>query len=72
MEPHGLRRLAADTMARAGVDVGTAAAITGHDPKTMLEFYRTAPATDMALAVQMARLRIRPQGKVIRLRDGEE
>lgn len=70
--PHGLRRLAVDEMARAGVDVGTAAAITGHTPVTMLRFYRKATATDMALAVQMARLGYAPEGRVIRLRGGEE
>ena len=40
--PHGLRRLAVSTMIRGGVDLPTAASITGHDVKTMLKFYSEA------------------------------
>jgi integrase len=70
--PHGLRRLAVDEMQRAGVDVGTAAAVTGHTAVTMLRFYRQPTATDKALAVKMARLGYAPEGKVIAMRKGGE
>lgn len=71
--PHGLRRLAVDEMQRAGVDIGTAAAVTGHTPVTMLRFYRQASAEDKAAAVKRARLGYAPEGKVISIvRGGEE
>ena len=38
--PHGLRRLAVDRMARSGVEVATAASLTGHNPIVMLNDYR--------------------------------
>lgn len=70
--PHGLRRLAVDEMARARVDIGTAAAITGHTPVTMLRFYRQSTAADMAMAVQLAKLGYAPEGKVIPMKKGKE
>jgi integrase len=54
--PHGLRRFAVDEMCRAGVDVGTAAAITGHSVQIMLAYYRQANLADMEAAVAAARL----------------
>ena len=54
--PHGLRRLAVDELLRAGVDPGTAAAITGHSPTTMLRYYRRATDDDIDRAVSRARL----------------
>jgi len=53
---HGLRRLAVDTMARAGVDVATAASITGHSEVTMLRYYRKITMEDQRRALAMAGL----------------
>ena len=49
--PHGLRRLAVDTMRRGGVDVATAAKITGHSVTTMLTKYATVDDDDRVRAV---------------------
>ncbi len=48
--PHGLRRAAVDNLLRAGVDVGTAAALLGHSPAVMLKHYRRASEADVANA----------------------
>lgn len=48
--PHGLRRLAADTFARSGVDVATAARWLGHSPQVMLQVYREVTRDDLASA----------------------
>jgi integrase len=53
---HGLRRLAVDAMMRAGVDVATAAAVTGHSPAVMLTHYRQVTADDRLEAVSAAQL----------------
>ncbi len=63
--PHGLRRAAVDALLRAGVDVGTAAALLGHSPKVMLEHYRKATIDDRRRAVTAARLGTLPAGTVI-------
>jgi integrase/recombinase XerC len=63
--PHGLRRLACDTLYRAGVDVGTAAAVLGHSPQVALRYYRRASDADMREAVARARLGVLPAGDVI-------
>jgi integrase len=47
---HALRRLAVDIMARRGIDIATAAAITGHTPTVMLEHYRRVSAADLRRA----------------------
>lgn len=44
--PHGLRRRAVRDMIAAGVDVTTAASITGHSVRTMLLHYTEAQAAD--------------------------
>jgi integrase len=62
---HGLRRLAVDTLLRAGVDVGTAASITGHSPQVMLVHYRQVTADDRRTAVAQARLGALPSGAVV-------
>ena len=63
--PHGLRRLAVDTMISSGVEISTAAAITGHSPEVMLRHYRTVSETDKKKAMLMAGLGEVPQAKVI-------
>ena len=68
--PHGLRRAAVDLMATAGVDIGTACAITGHSPRVMLEHYRSATRADRRRAVSAAALGALPEGKVIPFRRG--
>ena len=60
--PHGLRRMAVDRMARAGVEPAVAASITGHDPVVMLKHYRVVTDDDLRHAAQLADL-----GRVIRL-----
>ena len=57
-------------MARAGVDVGTAAAITGHSPEVMLKHYRTVSEADRRAAVEKAGLGVIPAGEVVALRVG--
>ena len=64
---HGLRRLAVDTLARAGVDVGTAAALLGHSPATMLRYYRQVGLAERRSAV--AHLGHLPRGEVIELQE---
>jgi len=65
---HGLRRAAVDAFLRAGVDVGTAAAILGHSPKVMLEHYRQASRADCRDAIRRAGLGRTPSGKVVNIR----
>lgn len=52
--PHGLRRLAVDRMARAGVEVATAASLTGHSPLVMLNDYRQVRPADLREAALRA------------------
>jgi integrase len=54
--PHGLRRLAVDRMARAGVEPAVAASITGHGPDVMLKHYRVVTDDDLRIAAQRADL----------------
>ena len=54
--PHGLRRMAVDRMARAGVEPSVAASITGHDPNVMLKHYRAVSDDDLRLVAQQADL----------------
>ena len=65
--PHGLRRLAVDTMIRSGVEVSAAAAITGHSPEVMLRFYRQVTQADKKAALVKAGLgRVKRQkGQVV-------
>jgi len=59
---HGLRRAAVDALARAGVDIGTAADLIGHSPEVMLKAYRQVSDADRrAAAKKLASAR----GKVI-------
>lgn len=53
---HGLRRLAVDQMLRSGVEIGTAATITGHSAAVMLAHYRQVTSDDQAAAVAQAQL----------------
>ncbi len=53
---HALRRLAVDRLARAGVDVATAAALLGHSPTVMLQRYRQVSDADRRHAMATARL----------------
>jgi integrase len=64
---HGIRRLAADTMARAGVEVATAANILGHSITMMLNVYRQVTDDDRALAVRRAGLGDLTAGNVVSL-----
>lgn len=57
---HALRRLAVDAMARAGVDVATAAALTGHTPAVMLTHYRQVTESDLRAAAARAELGAAP------------
>ncbi|MCB9793187.1 MAG: site-specific integrase [Alphaproteobacteria bacterium] len=54
--PHGLRRMVVDQMIRAGVDVATAASLTGHSVEVMLRHYRTVSEADRREAVTRAGL----------------
>lgn len=65
---HGFRRAAVDQLLRAGVDIGTAAALLGHSPQVMLQHYRQATADDLVQAVQRARLGVLPAGDVVEFR----
>lgn len=53
---YGLRRSAVDRLARAHVDVATAAAILGHSPTVMLRVYRTVRDDERVEAAQRAQL----------------
>lgn len=64
--PHGLRRLVVDRMARGGVDVGTAASLTGHSVEVVLRYYRQVSDEDRRRAVVAAGLGHLPsRGEVI-------
>ncbi len=54
--PHGLRRMVVNRMLRAGVDVKTAASLTGHSVEVMLRFYREVTDDDRREAVALAGL----------------
>ncbi|MCB9765240.1 MAG: tyrosine-type recombinase/integrase [Alphaproteobacteria bacterium] len=54
--PHGLRRMVVDRMARRGVDIATAASLTGHSPEVMLRHYRKVTQRDREEAVIKAGL----------------
>ncbi len=62
---HGLRRLAVDRLAPAGIDIGTAAAILGHKPEIMLAKYRQVGLDERRRAV--AALDRLPRGEVVSL-----
>lgn len=68
--PHGLRRLAVDELQRAGVDVGTAAALLGHSPEVMLTKYRQPTAQDKLRGLEKARLGEAPAGEVREFKPG--
>lgn len=70
--PYGLRRAAVDAMARAGVDIGTAAAITGHSPEVMLRHYRGVSESDKRRGIEKARLGVIPAGEVVQLHTRSE
>ena len=61
----GLRRLAVDTCARAGVDPATAAALLGQSPVVMLQMYRQVSEEDKRRAVAKARLGHFSEGNVV-------
>ncbi|MCB9796075.1 MAG: tyrosine-type recombinase/integrase [Alphaproteobacteria bacterium] len=54
--PHGLRRMVVDRLARSGVDIATAASLTGHSPEVMLRHYRKVSEADRVAAVERAQL----------------
>ncbi|MCB9762265.1 MAG: tyrosine-type recombinase/integrase [Alphaproteobacteria bacterium] len=62
--PHGLRRMVVDQMIRSGVDVSTAASLTGHSVEVMLRHYRKVSEADRVEAVAKAGLGVLG-GKVI-------
>ncbi|MEO0605487.1 MAG: site-specific integrase, partial [Myxococcota bacterium] len=66
---HGLRRLAVDTLARSGVDVGTAAAMLGHSPAVMLQAYRQVTLEDLGAAAR-ALSATTPRGQVVAFPSG--
>lgn len=69
---HALRRAVVDRLARAGVDVATAADLLGHTPETMLSAYRQVSDEDRRRAVARARLGTLPVGQVIEADFGGE
>ena len=54
--PYGLRRMVVGQMIRSGVDVASAAAVTGHSVKVMLKHYHKVQLDDLARAVARADL----------------
>ncbi len=69
---YGLRRAAVDAMIRAGVDVATAASITGHSIKVMLQFYRKVTEDDRRAAVLKAGLGALPRGEAVAFEPRED
>lgn len=69
--PHALRRFTVDELARAGVDIGTACAITGHSLAVMLKHYRQVSRDDKRRALAAARLGAFDDKKVIPFPGGE-
>ncbi len=63
--PYGLRRAAVNAMARAGVDVATAASVTGHSVEVMLRKYREVTDEDRRAAVRAAGLGSLSSGDVL-------
>ncbi len=64
--PHGLRRMVVDLMAERGVDVATAASLTGHSPEVMLRHYRQVSDEARRAAVARAGLgNVCREGQVI-------
>lgn len=61
----GFRRAFVDALARAGVDIATAAALTGHSPEVMLKYYRQVNEADKRAAV---RTLAKERAKVVPLR----
>lgn len=53
---HGIRRMVADKLVRAKVDLTAAAALLGHSMRMMLEIYRQVTEEDVLLASQQAGL----------------
>lgn len=51
--PHGHRRLAADRVLRGGAEVAAAAALLGHDAKTMWAHYRRVTSADVERAARL-------------------
>lgn len=64
--PHAMRRAAVDRMYRAGIDVGTAAAMLGHSPEVAMAHYRQASLQDLDRAAAV--LQGGEQGKVVPFR----
>tara|TARA_R100001463_G_scaffold1314_2_gene5786 strand:- start:964 stop:2088 length:1125 start_codon:yes stop_codon:yes gene_type:complete len=64
---HGLRRLAVDSMRRAGVPLEVAAAITGHSATTMMRHYRTVNHLELQQALERTRLGEVPRGELVTL-----
>lgn len=50
--PHALRRAMVDRLARAGVEMATAARWTGHSPEVMMRAYRTVTDSDLEHAAE--------------------
>ncbi len=69
--PHGLRRLAVDTIYRSGVAPEVAAAMLGHSVQTALRKYRQVSEADMLSAVQAAGMGVVPDGDVLEFKRGE-
>lgn len=70
--PHGLRRLMVDDMIRDGVDVATAAKITGHSAMTMLRKYRQVTRADKREAARRVRRQGMKQGNVLQFSSVKE
>ncbi len=66
--PHGLRRAAVEAMLDAGVDPKTAASVTGHSVKTMLEYYRRPTMESRRNAILRAGLGVVQSRNVIPFR----
>ncbi len=54
--PHGLRRMVVQDLARADINIKTAAKLMGHTVEVMLRYYQEVTEQDMTNAVRKARL----------------
>jgi integrase len=67
LTPHGLRRLAVDSLYEAGKDVGTVADTLGQSPSVALRYYRQARPESKLRALLDAGLGSIPEGRVVEL-----
>lgn len=63
--PHGLRRLAVDSLYESGADVGAVATLLGQSPTVALRYYRQARPDTLRRALTLSGLGEVPEGQVI-------